>query len=770
MCTFSIEDDNGEYLRYAFGRTDSWEINLTTIEQPSDNVRAGIGSFGVDANNTIHYAYLDSFPFQYSVLYATLSNGVWQSETAYIPTTGSTGGSATSHLNQVSLALDNQDEPHVVIPDGNTIRHLFRLNGIWQSEIAATSNASRSSQPRYNAIEFDQSGVLYICYDDTDVNQLGRDLYCANNSGGVWSKEVVDTGVSLEAVSSLGSNFGQGWLGTGIDLEIDNNSNLHISYFSRIANVNGFTEEYFMRYSTNASGEWEVSTREITLQSSRINNVNTTNIFIFENGNVGIAYLDHINFTRDLSDIYFLSWDGASWDEDSIDQGNVRDGPVGLYSSLAFDSQGISAVTYNTRTSQGFFGDINYAFQNSNGTWMMENPIPEDIPNLQGSLQNIWNGFDSIGQPHVLFHGERIPGRVGIGHAWKVGSNWLTEIIPFIQLPGNLGLDDRGVVQKGFSVFMDENDILHTAHLICDASTRQTLLIYSTNLSGNWESEIAYDYGHQSLPRPGFESCPEPWITDVIKADNGDVYISFLYRHSNANLNIDQNLRQVRKQGAEWSLLLNEDVLASDDRDFVSLYVGINNEMDVDLKTDKDGSIHFVYNANRRFGATSFPLGLRYSRFKSGAWKHRHLAWGPFYDGSRWGETRNPSIALKDDGHAVVSFAHTSYDDVRIIDTSNTLNSSSIINAYNFDNSTTNPFALNNDISIKGELIRTTFFDSTTLGLTTALKSNEFDVQITSAAKGYMDIGNGLYASELLIKNIGVEPFCCRRRYFLQSY
>jgi len=154
-----------------------------------------------------------------------------------------------------------------------------------------------------SSIVLDSSDKIHIAYR----NSSGRFLKYATNASGAWVITNVDGAI--------------GFVVEHISLAIDSNGTLHISYSYGPYS----SSDKYLRYATNASGDWVISTIE-----SAGARVSYTSIAVDSNNKVHISYHDAADF-----DLRYATNVSGAWSISTVDSA----GHVGIESSIAESCQ-----------------------------------------------------------------------------------------------------------------------------------------------------------------------------------------------------------------------------------------------------------------------------------------------------------------------------------------------------------------------------------------------------------------------------------------------
>jgi len=297
-------------LKYAARNGSSWNI------QPVDSTgNVGLSpSLALDSSDHPHIAYgawLGSPPYS-DLKYAAWNGSSWGIQTAYY-------GSHTG--NQVSLALDSGDAPHIASyqswPYGNLLRYTYWNGSAWSSGtpggggngvIGISLGLDGSDNPHLSYYDYQSQGLRYL----------------ARN--GSWASQLLD---AVPYVS-----------GTVLDtsLVVDGSGNPHISYLIGAG---------VLKYAAWDGSAWHIDTVDCTTFANW-----TTALALDASGDPHIVYYDDTN-----NDIKYAAWDAcaSSWDIEtvaSVDIGEWSD------LGLAVDSCGNVHISYYDATN----GDLKYAY------------------------------------------------------------------------------------------------------------------------------------------------------------------------------------------------------------------------------------------------------------------------------------------------------------------------------------------------------------------------------------------------------------------------
>jgi hypothetical protein len=282
-------------------------------------------------------------------------------------------------------------------------------------------------------------------------------------------------------VSVLDSNAG-----THNSIAVDGMGKVHISY-----GVGGnfhFNPVSALRYATNSSGNWEVTTIDASEGVGGYTSIATDSL-----NKVHISYYDYTN-----QDLKYATNASGIWVITTLD--SVND--VGKYSSIAIDSIDKIHISYYDYTSR----KLKY-ITNAAGNW-----ISEEISNADNNCFCSIS-MDSNDKCHICFLS---------GNALKVINNstgtWSTTTI-------ENNVSDSSNAGMYTSIKIDSNNHAHISY----AHKSMNDLKYATNVSGDWiittvEDMNGYNGEYSSL---GIDS-------------NGKIHISY-YDYANGGIKYATN-------------------------------------------------------------------------------------------------------------------------------------------------------------------------------------------------------------------------------------
>ncbi len=272
----------------------TWQI--FTVDAPGN-----VGQFSSIAmrGSEIHIAYYDAtFTFIKYAFSPDLGNS-WSFDTVYVFTGGNT-------LKWLSLALDSSGVPHIVFSDNSNddISHAYFNGTTWTIEVVDNNGDLGSSC----SIFIDDSNHIHIAYSENTWN----DLKYAINRNGTWQIGFVD--------QNLGNREPR-----GIDIAVDKNYKVHISYWDRLPTNNR------LKYATGNFGAWTI----YNVEASGTNTGGQSSIFFDSTGNPHISYFRY-GGNRGLKYAFF---NGTNFDTFYLDAFNASLTPAqGQWSSIKLSS------------------------------------------------------------------------------------------------------------------------------------------------------------------------------------------------------------------------------------------------------------------------------------------------------------------------------------------------------------------------------------------------------------------------------------------------
>lgn len=317
-------------------------------------------AIGVDANGDPHLAYkhkvYDSTAGQHLVTlrYRNIARGYY-SAAATLQRGIDTYWFSDTYL--LAMAMDPAGIAHVAhkhrYENGSeSVQHVKAL----QSGQGLASRVQNSQeQMRSIAIASDDIGALHMCMT------LGSDLTYATNQSGNWTSVNASTLVA-------------GAAGSGCDIALDSQGNVHMSYLE--------SGSHDLMYLSDASGAWTV-TRLDEYAGSVFLAASRTSIALDPAGKAHIAYL-HDGDQRDLE--YATNVSGA-WQTGVLDS----EGDVGYECDISVDSQGVAHAIYWNVTDARL---VMYA-NNRSGTW-------QTGPLTSGALSPVAIALDTRDNAHVV--------------------------------------------------------------------------------------------------------------------------------------------------------------------------------------------------------------------------------------------------------------------------------------------------------------------------------------------------------------------------------
>lgn len=346
----------------------------------------------------------------------------------------------------------------------------------------------------YSSLALDDDGNAYVAYNDLQ----NKDLWFASNSGGTWTTELVDS---------------EGDVGHLFSMDIDRERNAHISYLDRVNAIpNDFDSVGYLKYATNAGGNWntsdilQITSSYVQVSSLKVdsqgkvhivfyNGVNeskglwyanntagswTTNLIegtdtstFFSVGTEPDLFIDvsdnlHVVYTRyykntanSLMDVVYGNNVGGTWSFEVAASGSR----FGDGTSLGLDPNGKAHIAFLDNTNF----ELHYA-TNAGGSWV-NSTLTSGVEVFYGLSMEV----DTKGKSHIGFYDAT---NYAIRYANNAGGNWAFTKIA-----------DVGAASNLCSLALDKGDGVHITYF--DARSASEGLKYSTNTA--WKLTTLYD-------------------------------------------------------------------------------------------------------------------------------------------------------------------------------------------------------------------------------------------------------------------------------------
>jgi hypothetical protein len=320
-------------------------------------------------------------------------------------------------------------------------------------------------------------------------------------------------------------------------------------------------------------------------------------------GNPHISYYDNTN-----GNLKYARWTGSAWEIETVDSG----GDVGMYNSLALDSQGNPHISYYDETN----GDLKYA-KKTDSTWAIE--TVDDVALLPTSI-----ALDSGGNPHISYFG-----RGGLMYARWTGENWSIETV-----------DNSNIAWSDTSIALDAGGNPHIAYSNWAGFAGLSDLRYAKRVGGNWSIETVERYHGGGDVSIALDS-------------NGYPHIGYCYVPAADVLPFRGTaLKYAHWDGGEW------EIQTIDDGGGYPADVGRG----ASIALDKEGRPHISYND---FGRTS----VKYASYNGENWVievvDNMVGSG---ENSLWiVASRSTSIALDGDGNPHISYYSWADGDLKYV-------------------------------------------------------------------------------------------------------
>ena len=228
----------------------SW-VN-TTVDSSVGNGRI---SMAIDSLDNLHISYYDSSPgYNGDLKYAHNTGGSWT--TTFIDSTANKAGEYNS------ITIDSNDDYHISysVNAGGNRDVYYKSTGVKENLNNGCGSVS--------SVAVDSRGERYVICQDSSVGLVVSSCYDTayncNNLASSWTTTTITN-----------------YTGTGVVAAFDSNDYLHLAY----------THNKTVYHSTNASGSWVHSVIDVPLQGGQFHNVDMT---LDSNDNVHISYSDFL--------------------------------------------------------------------------------------------------------------------------------------------------------------------------------------------------------------------------------------------------------------------------------------------------------------------------------------------------------------------------------------------------------------------------------------------------------------------------------------------
>jgi hypothetical protein len=336
----------------------NWQVSTVT----DDIFYYPFSSVAFDRDNIPHVAYRNNFTR--TVRHAWQSGGTWSTEFL-----GPSAGTFTT-----SVAIDADGNPAVSYGDGLYFGNLMfarKTAGSWERSVVARGTMADAGQ--FSSLVFDQRGVPHITYND---GQVFASLYYArlNTTSGKWELSLIDDDKPYTGDAGYSSS-----------LQIDATGHPHVAYISE--------DPWGIRYATpRDSVNWTVTKLD---ELDRMNFFSRTytgvSLALDSRGYPHISYYNQTTSDRAPAQIRYLSWNGNSWDRETVVTLTKRD----FTTSLVIDSQDVPHIAYCDVAEK----TVNYATRSASGVWSIETADVGDNILRMPSL-----ALDGVGNPGIVYY------------------------------------------------------------------------------------------------------------------------------------------------------------------------------------------------------------------------------------------------------------------------------------------------------------------------------------------------------------------------------
>lgn len=399
----------------------------------------------VDPAGVVHVAYL-AYGGSAPVTYATYEGGTW--------TTRWTSSVARS----LDMVLDDEGAVHMCLHHANGgISYVTNASGSFVKE---TADTAADATPSFCAIALDSTGKAHICTYKYDT----QDLRYSTNASGAWASELVDT---------------TGNVGQNCSIALDSGDRVHIAYQND-------TTFRTMHAQGVAGGPWTLDV---------LGNRGHTAIVIDANDKVHIAHA--------RQRVYYSSNVTGTWTTQTLT-------PRGSYVDINVLDSGEVFIAHDANNTEG---DVGFT-TNASGSW--ETRWLDTAEDVAGHLAMAMDRYQGV---HILYEGpspQRLRYVVDRSRQWV--RTKVEETVGVFERDSSVAVDHRGRthvaytkstytglrlarqhgatwqyedLDAGEAQFLclrsdDHGDL----HLIYGRPTT-TELVYATNASGAWVSEVA---------------------------------------------------------------------------------------------------------------------------------------------------------------------------------------------------------------------------------------------------------------------------------------
>ncbi|NOZ72656.1 MAG: hypothetical protein GXP38_12225, partial [Chloroflexi bacterium] len=295
-------DTSNTALKYACQNGASWQINtIATLTRPLDSV-----SLALDENNNPHIAYANG----QSVYYAYKTGGSWRTELVY--------AAAAYPVGSVALALGTDDQPQLSWYRGSPPTHLAgilmygeRTKASWQVAVVDSSGLVGL----YSDIAVDSHGQPHISYYDISNGDL---KYAYRDTHDTWHVQTVDQA---------------GTVGLGTSIALDTSDVPHIAYRTITTGERGN-----LKYAYRQGLFWHIETVQNTGDVG-----DRTSLVLSADGRPYIGYLRYLiaPFWQ-IGRATLVYNDGSAWQYTVVDDG----GDVGYGISLGLNAANQPYLSY----------------------------------------------------------------------------------------------------------------------------------------------------------------------------------------------------------------------------------------------------------------------------------------------------------------------------------------------------------------------------------------------------------------------------------------